>query len=350
MIDWVDAVQDHPHHEVVLVVTLLKERERLRGRSGFRLTDQWEDLLVDRDIDAVLVGGNEPDVLDAIKQLASAGRPLLFVPDAAQGSTFQYELGLIRDDNQVWLSPALVDRFDPVIAQVRHQLMEHRLGPARLLQWERSFTSQGKGEPLEQRTIDESLLHDLDLSRWLGGDYDQVTAIRTAATNGTVMTQTVTIAGRGIPEATWHAQATDGSEVCRLTIHCERGNLILERIGHSGEWSLTELDGKTITGNRLTAIRSFLDQVATAWQTKTQLIDWLECVRDFEMLDATQRSVNRRRTIDLHFEPMSERAIFKSQMTAMGCGVLVLTFLLVLVYLAIGSTIPLPGSVLMVLR
>jgi hypothetical protein len=79
-------------------------------------------------------------------------------------------------------------------------------------------------------------------------------------------------------------------------------------------------------------------------------MEWPELVKVFETADATHRSVKRRRTIDLHFEPMSERAIFKTQMTAMGCGVLIATFLLVLMYLAIASTIPLPHAALIVLR
>jgi myo-inositol 2-dehydrogenase/D-chiro-inositol 1-dehydrogenase len=73
-------------------------------------------------------------------------------------------------------------------------------------------------------------------------------------------------------------------------------------------------------------------------------------VKCFETIDATHRSVRRRRTIELHFEPMSERAIFKTQMTAIGCALLVATFLLTLVYLGIASLIPLPGYALIGLR
>ena len=50
--------------------------------------------------------------------------------------------------------------------------------------------------------------------------------------------------------------------------------------------------------------------------------------------------MTRRRTIDLHFEPMSERAAFKTQMIAMGCGVLTTTLMLMLAYLAVASLVP----------
>ena len=78
--------------------------------------------------------------------------------------------------------------------------------------------------------------------------------------------------------------------------------------------------------------------------------DWGELVKCFETVDATHRSVRRKRTIELHFEPMSERAIFKTQMTAIGCGLLVGTLLMMLCFLGIASVVPLPEPVLIGLR
>ena len=63
-----------------------------------------------------------------------------------------------------------------------------------------------------------------------------------------------------------------------------------------------------------------------------------------------QHSLERRRTVDLHHEPVSERTIFKTQMTALGCAVLFGTLVLMLGYLAIASVIPLNGTLLIVLR
>ena len=60
-------------------------------------------------------------------------------------------------------------------------------------------------------------------------------------------------------------------------------------------------------------------------------------MRAFETVEATHRSVRRRRTIELHFESQSERSLFKTQMTAIGCGILTLTFFAVLVVLMIGA-------------
>ena len=351
VVPWLDAMAGHSTHEVVVAATVSpRGSDLLRGRAGIRLTSQWEDLLIARDIDAVLVGGSEPSLLEAIKQLATTGQSILFLPQAAQGSTFLYELSLIRDDNRVRLFPALLHRRDQALVRLRDVLQDRSLGKVQLIQFEREVSGLSTTGALPQTDVNAALLPDLDLLRWLSGDYDQVTALRTGAANEAVLMQTVTLAGRGLPEATWHIQSTSGVEVSRLTVHAERGRTVVDRDPASNEWVLTESSGAKVIGNRVAAARELLDEFEASLTGNASLIEWPELVKVFETLDATQRSVTRRRTIELHFEPMSERAIFKTQMTAIGCGVLVGTFLLTLVYLAVASTIPLPQPVLLVLR
>lgn len=348
MVPWLDAMASHSTHEVVAAAVVSSlGTELLRGRTGIRLTDRWEDLLIARDIDAILVGGHEPVVLEAIKQLATAGHAILFLPEAAQGSTFLYELSLIRDDNRVNLFPVLWHRHDPALVRLRALLRAGSLGAVKLIQLERTFCRPPGMESLPQAIIDFVLLPDIDLLRWLGGDYNQVTALRTGAANEAVLMQTVTLAGRDLPEATWHMQATTGASFSVLTVHAERGRTVANLEGPTFEWTLIEPSGTKVIGNRVTAARERLDEIEPLLSQGDPPAAWPELLKVFETLDATQRSVKRRRTIELHFEPMSERATFKTQMTAMGCGVLVATLLLALVYLAIASLVPqapLPGG------
>ena len=77
---------------------------------------------------------------------------------------------------------------------------------------------------------------------------------------------------------------------------------------------------------------------------------WTNVLHAAEVVDAAQRSLERRRTIDLHHETLSERAIFKTQMAAMGCGVLMLTLLLMLCYLAVAGMVPWDDRVLKLFR
>ena len=78
--------------------------------------------------------------------------------------------------------------------------------------------------------------------------------------------------------------------------------------------------------------------------------DWTDMTRAFEIVDAARRSIRRRRTIDLHFETTSERGQFKTQMTAIGCGLLVATILAVLVLLMLGAIFEINKPALRVAR
>lgn len=340
--EWLDALADDPSHEIVLAAALGESGAQiLRGRSGIRLTSQWEDLL--NPFDAILVGGNHDQVLEAIRQLAMAGQPLLFLPRSDQGSMFIYELSLIRDDNQVSIHPAIWRRCDLPWLRLRNSIKDGEWGQVHLLQFQRTLAAKSASSLLDQGEIDALMLEDFDLLRWLIGDYDQVTAIRVGASDQGVRTQSVKLSGKGLPEATWEIGCQTASSG-RLTVQTDRGTLILESKEDS-DWRLTEPAGTTRTGNRQTAIREVLRQLSISPSA-----NWTELVRDFETVDATHRSVKRRRTIDLHFEPMSERAIFKTQMTAIGCSLLLLTLLLVLIYLGIASAVPLPAWGLLLLR
>ena len=293
VVPWLDAIASDPTHEVVLAVTLSPRcAEILRGRSGIRLTPHWEDLLAGKGFDTILVGGSDPTMLEAIKQLASAGQKLLFLPGIDQGSTFVYELSLIRDDNHVSIIPALWHRCDPALIRTRELVRSSSLGRVQLLQFQREIVSESS--LVTQADINRALLADIDLLRWLVGDYDQVTALRTGASDAGVLTQSVKLAGKNLPEATWDARASKTSGI-RLTIHAEQGIATIELDVQSREWVLTDSNGERLLGNRGAAIRSFLSQldVGTAGP-----VEWQELVRGFETVDATGRSVARRRTID----------------------------------------------------
>lgn len=346
VIPWVEAIANDSVHEVILAATLTPSAaELLRGQSGIRLTQQWEDLLGVSTVDAVLVGGSDPQVLEAIKQLAAAGQTLLFLPNVNQGSTYIYELSLIRDDNRVPLHPAIWHRCDPLLVRVREAIRSGSMGQVHLIQMQRELIVVGGTPQVPQPEIDAAALMDFDLLRWLSGDYDQVTALRTGSSENGTMTQSVKLAGRNLPEATWEARAGQ-SPVCKLTIQAGRGATLLEVDPASMEWTLIERESRQ-TGSRQAAIREYLGRLESGANPP---MEWPELVKAFETVDATHRSVTRRRTIELHFEPMSERAMFKTQMTAIGCSVLTATLVLVLVYLAIASMVPLPAVVLQILR
>ena len=56
--------------------------------------------------------------------------------------------------------------------------------------------------------------------------------------------------------------------------------------------------------------------------------------RAMELVEATVRSLRRGRTVDLHYEPISEESSFKSVMTSTGCMILVGSLFAVLLALS----------------
>ncbi len=334
----------------------------------------WEEFLIDPAVEAIVIAGDSDEVQAAAKLLASAGKPLLIVPRVAFGAACAYELSLVRDDSHVELMPAFLLRFVPELVSLSQRLATGELGAIRRLQVDREIPSssatsakaEGSGvlisvlasqkEPtadsktdskmkstaisrpkqksehltparaqsvscattsgLTDAEIDAAALDDIDLLQWLGGRYDQVTAQRSGLTEQGCSQATLTLAGSNLPDATWTARR-GAVPVWRLTVETERGPITLDR--------------PTDAAAPVAMIAAFVTSKTPHAPT------WSDAVRAFDVLDAAKRSLRRRRTIDLHFEILSERQQFKTQMTAIGCGMLMLTLVLMLALLGLGS-------------
>jgi myo-inositol 2-dehydrogenase/D-chiro-inositol 1-dehydrogenase len=276
----------------------------------------WEELLIDPEVEAVVVSGDSEEVQTAAKQLASAGKPLLIVPRVPFGAACAYELSLIRDDSHVELMPAFLLRFASELVLLSARLANGELGKVRRFQVDRELPSSSATSALTDAEIDAAALDDIDLLQWLGGRYDQVTAQRSGLTEHGCSQATLTLAGSGLPDATWTARSGT-TAVWRLTVETDRGAILVDRP---------------------TDVAAPAKMIAAFANSKTpHAPTWSDAVRAFDVLDAARRSLRRRRTIDLHFEILSERQQFKTQMTAIGCGMLMLTLVLMLALLGLGS-------------
>lgn len=364
-----DAIASSPEHALTCV-TLAAEpmvADVLRIAPAARHVPQWEELLADAAIDAVIVAGHEAGVLEAARRLASAGKPLLVLPDVRQGLAFIYELTLIRDDTGVVLCPAFPDRFDSAVLRLKAIIDSGRLGELLHLQLERrnsaSSPSAGKGapSPISQAEIDEALFHDVDLLRFLGGDYNQVTALWTGPGEGVVSLASVALAGEGLPPVSWSLKVAPRSPSeawstppWKLLAIGQKHTVALSREEEGPRFRLdaddTELADVEIPTLAENHGESLLARFVSLTADGPSHSDWSDLTQAFELVDAARRSVFRRRTIDVHFLAASERSVFKTQMTAIGCGLLVATFLAVLLVLLIGELFEPSAAVMRVLR
>lgn len=292
--------------------------------SNSRSSESWEVMLTDSSIEAVIVVGDSDEIQTAVKQLASSGKPLLILPTLGFSDSCAYELSLIRDDSHSVLMPVFEHRFDTELKSLSQRLTAGELGCVRRLQID--VTSSDASKLLTEDDISHAMLADVDLLRWLGGNYDQVTSQRSGQSDLGCSQATLLLGGTNLPDATWNLRRGPLTE-WRLTIESDQATTTITR-------SLRSDRAKDADSPLKTLIVTFVNAVESR---SVPSPDWPDAVRVFDVLDAGRRSLRRRRTIDLHFETLSERQQFKTQMTAIGCGLLMLTLVLMLGLLGLGS-------------
>jgi hypothetical protein len=202
------------------------------------------------------------------------------------------------------------------------------------------------------------LAPDGDLLRVLFGEFEQVTASRAHDGAGGVSMFTVTLAGATTPQIVWSATPAAGEFPWNLTVVGARGTVSLAGDPETGRLSLTDERGASESSDcdpgawLLTAFeRSAQDAHAAPRAAGEGAVDeiappqWHDLVRSADLLEAVERSIRRRRTIDLYFDLPSERGMFKTQMTAVGCGLLIVALGLVVAYLATAALLDLPPAV-----
>jgi hypothetical protein len=311
---------------------------QFRGWPRVAFRTGWDALLAEPECAEVLVGGSDETTLQAVRHLAQGGKTVWLLPHPAQGLMFAYELSLQLAEGQGLVVPVFPLRADPACQRLLAAARAGLIHDLRYLECERYWP----GARLTAADAARQLFGDLDLLERLAGPYSRVTTLRTGDSEG-LLQQTVTLASTQGSEAVWTIKPAQTACVFRLTLHTAHGVWQLEQNGDlPAAWRMPP-PAHLLAGPSRTQLEVLLPREAAAEA-------WRDAVTVFELADAVEHSWERRRTIDLHHEPLSERTIFKTQMAAIGCGVLLLTLLLLLGYLALASTVPLSGGVLHVLR
>ncbi|MFO1095967.1 MAG: hypothetical protein U0992_22075 [Planctomycetaceae bacterium] len=163
--------------------------------------------------------------------------------------------------------------------------------------------------------------------RQLGGDYSRVTCRAIRLSGDRIAMLSVTLAGDGLPEATWRLSVGNGRRPSRLTFTCKG-----RRIAQRGPVAQMPADGQPADAGL-----RWLEIVEQRLSPSSDVPRWSEVIRAFDIVDAARRSIRRKRTIEIGSEAISEVRQFKSLMTAAGCGVLTYTLFGVIAALLIGA-------------
>lgn len=315
-------------HEVTVAYDAASGRQSLRAAApNIRFRDHWEELLGDREIDALIVAGPilvedvPSDVQerrdDQLRKLIQASVPLVVIPPVCE-AIVGFELEMIRRDVKGIIVPAWGAPLHLAIGEIA--------------QWtdERSAAAAGKIEllaierflPVRQRAeVLPAFAHDAEILRRIAGPLLRLTASGTtrdgeakpSLANATVHADTES----GFP-CRWSVGPANDFAGAMLTLQGSSSNLTL-KMPTSGAWELTNPAGenKSFSFNSAQAVLGELERVIpTGAEPK---LTWLHACRAVEAMEAIDRSVARNRAIELYNEEPSEESSFKGIMAASGC-------------------------------
>lgn len=316
---------------------------------GVRRVADWSELLAPGTIEAAIVAHGDEETRTAAKHLFATGRGLIVVPHPGLDTAWMYELSLQQVDAQAPLMPYFPHRAEANVRRLRAAIAAGTIGRARSIEMSRLVdTAQRPRELLTAEEIDAALLCDADLLRFLGGRYTQVTALRTGESGGGCLRAQIVLAGAGLPEAVWTVRprsAEAGGDT--LAVVGEKGIAAIDSRGLNGDrgGGRLSINGEPQPPDPLSPV-GHAAEILAAFRGIRAPDDgdatWDDLIRAGETVEAARDSIRRRRTIDLHTGEHSEQTVFKSQMTAMGCGVLLLTLAAVIVVAMLDAAFQFP--------
>src|SRR5262245_26146772 len=123
------AVASDRSHQLVRIVgrPALHSGAHVQIPAGIRTTN-WEELLADAEVDAVIVATEDGEMEYAVRQLVQTGKSVLLPPALLQSAAFFYEMTLIEAESPGRLFPLLNLRGHALVAAVRDLLARDGLG------------------------------------------------------------------------------------------------------------------------------------------------------------------------------------------------------------------------------
>jgi hypothetical protein len=165
--------------------------------------------------------------------------------------------------------------------------------------------------------IEALFIEDVDLLRTLAGEFRNLIAVAIPEGTDGIRSVTVTFGGEGAGSVSWTVQP-----------------------GSAYQWQLKTTSGGSVLRRREDG-EFHTDGSAAASQIGRELPEaaWERVLRAFDDLAALRRSLKKRRVVELETETVSERAQFKSLMSASGCGLLVMTLIGAVCLLGTGAAL-----------
>ena len=329
-----EAIDASDKHELVCCcVDDSLARELVARRISCQLVPSAEEAFTAATAEAVIVAVTDVDrSVQLVRQASQADLHVLVIPPDSVSVAFSYEVHLLLDESKRGIVP-LTGRWylSPTLACIQGALSE--AGRIRDLTFDCGLNDS---ETLQQRMQ----LLGIDALGGCGFQYSQVTGMDLPAADGTVLTRTITL-------ATAKSETEAGVPPAMLSFKQRSSSMAdVSLVVSNNDDSVFQIETALPCPSESTLARastSMVDRVAA------RLCDSAACQRGMvafsntlELKAGLDKSFRRRRTIDVYFDGVSERGAFKTQMTAIGCGVLTYVIFGMIGFLVIAQLTELP--------
>jgi len=311
---WAQEVNAAERHEVLAVFP---------GIEGLPTPSQPEDFeaaLALAGIEAVIVGGEKEVRTEWLRRVAATGLPAICLHPPGDDSEGYYQVALSRHETGSVLVPDLPARLHPGLEALQRAIQGEDFGHFRAL--------------IQVSSGWDDLVHDhfskrIDVIRALLGEVESLTGLGDPPGPDPDLSLVVQLRGSNARRA--EVRITSGQEEWeRLTIQGSKGSLTLEYRpnAYSESRLIRQVDGEAKVTTDLPTwsphqtLLSVLDQAIHSHEEVGPHPDLFDGTRAMEVTEAVARSLRRGRTVDLHYEVISEASNFKSVMTSAGCMLL----------------------------
>lgn len=352
-------VAGRPEHELVWAHEVADGAPKLRAAApGLMVAEHWESLLSGAIAEAVIVSRADEHVrAEQLRKLAQAGVSLIVSHPVVDSMLVYYELDMIRQEGQARLFAYVSERWHPAWRRLMELIGDGATGVlGQLEQIVIEHVSPSRGRP----DVLRALVRDMEMVRPLCGVLNKVSAmtssgVRTAAETINYGTLSVQMSGTANLLVRWSVSVAADVPDSRFTLIGTSGKAALWAPA-SGRWRLEgQGNGRTVSEDfeecnlaalALTQLPPALEPRGATNEIVADAVarwpDWLDACRTMELADAAQHSLERGRTIELHYEAPTEHTTFKGIMSAAGCLLLVIGLLvLVVATTAVNAGVPL---------
>lgn len=333
---WAAAIAADPAHRVAAAFPGWPDVESPKPARDL------DDALATAGLDAAVVGGPLNARGEALRRAAAEGLAVICLHPPGEDSEAYYQVSLSRAETGAVIVPDLPARLHPGVAAVRAALDGPDAETFRAARFEAS------ADPSAGDLARQPFARAADLVRSLVGEIEAVNA--SGDPTGDRPTESLVVqlraaGGRRAEVRLW----VGPPEPSRLILSGGGITLTLElppRLDGPSRLVRREVDGReTVTEfGPWDPHAAALGVLAGATSGQTVHPDLADGTRATEVAEGVARSLRRGRTVDLHYEEVSEAGTFKSVMTSLGC--LLLLGILVTIPLALaGPALGMPWTV-----